>query len=98
MFKTCMAIIFILTLAFSSAMAAQLSPVWVNAEVKRIEKQSNTVLLKHEAIPHVGMSAMTMPFKVQDAALLQSLKTGDKIQFVVIQQDQDLVITQIKMR
>lgn len=71
-------------------------PAWVNGEVRRVVKQSNTIVIKHEEIAHIGMSAMTMPFKVKDSAMLDNIKPGDKIKFVVIEDKQDLLITQIK--
>ena len=69
---------------------------WVNGEVRRVVKQSNTIVIKHEEIPNIGMSAMTMPFKVKELALIENLKPGDKIKFTVLEENQDLVITQIK--
>lgn len=78
------------------ATADSKSALWVNGEVRRVVKQSNTIVIKHEEIAHLGMSAMTMPFKVKDSAILENLKPGDKIKFVVIEDKQDLLITQIK--
>ena len=42
------------------------------------------------------MAAMTMPFKVKEAALLDGYKVGDKLQVVVKDIDGDLFVTQVR--
>lgn len=59
-------------------------------------KASGNVTLQHEAIPAIGWGAMTMEFKVKDKMLLNKVKKGDKVQFTLVQQGQDYVITSIK--
>jgi len=59
-------------------------------------KSGGNVTLKHEAIPAIGWGAMTMEFKVKDKMLLDKVRKGDKVQFTLIQQGQDYVITSIK--
>ena len=60
------------------------------------DKASGNVTLKHEAIPAIGWGAMTMEFKVKDKMLLDKVKQGDKVQFTLMPQGQDYVITSIK--
>ena len=83
---------------FKSVLGSDLNDVSqiANGEIRRVVKQNNTVVIKHEEIPNIGMSAMTMPFKVKDVGLLENLKPGDKVKFSVVEENQDLVITQIK--
>ena len=86
-----------LVLVFTSQAMADIKALpWVNGEIRRVVKTSNVLVIKHDEIPNIGMSAMTMPFKVKDAHLLENLKAGDKVKFTVIEENQDLVITQIK--
>ena len=59
-------------------------------------KTGGNVTLKHEAIPAVGWGAMTMEFKVKDKVMLDKVKKGDKVQFTLVPQGQDYVITSIK--
>lgn len=59
-------------------------------------KSGGNVTLKHEAIPAIGWGAMTMEFKVKDKMLLEKVKKGDKVEFTLVQQGQDYVITSIK--
>lgn len=59
-------------------------------------KSGDYVTLKHEPIPAIGWGAMTMEFKVKDKMMLDKIKKGDKVQFTLVQQGQDYVITSIK--
>lgn len=60
------------------------------------DRASGNLTLKHEAIPAIGWGAMTMGFKVKDKILLDKVKTGDKVQFTLVPQGQDYIITSIK--
>jgi Cu/Ag efflux protein CusF len=59
--------------------AAHAAPPFVNAEVKAVDMASGQVILAHEDIPNLNMSAMTMPFEVTDKEMLRGVKAGDKI-------------------
>ena len=52
-----------------------------SGEVRRIDKAQSTITLKHGAISSIGMSPMTMMFKVRDPALLEKVRVGDKVLF-----------------
>ena len=82
--------------ASPSATTASASPEWVQAEVTRIDLARKRVTLKHAPIASIKMAAMTMPFKVKDAALLDGYKVGDKLQVVVQDIDGDLFVTQVR--
>jgi Cu(I)/Ag(I) efflux system periplasmic protein CusF len=60
------------------------------------ENKAGSVTLQHEAIPAIGWGAMTMEFKVKDKMLLDKVKKGDKVQFTLMPQGKDYVITSIK--
>lgn len=53
----------------------------VEGVVRTVDKTGNKVTIKHGPIPNLDMGGMTMVFRVQDPALLESLKAGDRIQF-----------------
>ena len=72
------------------------APEWVKATVVRSEPARKLVTLDHEAIKSLPMEAMTMPFKVKDAALLAKVKAGDKVRFRVALQDGEPVVTAIE--
>lgn len=62
--------------------------------VEEIRKDTATVQIKHEEIPDF-MAAMSMPLKVRDASMLDSISVGDQIEFHVTG---DLVVIAIKKR
>ncbi len=68
----------------TSTETAQLKPrvrtFIVNGVVKEIRLAENTLVVAHEAIPNY-MPAMTMPFKVRDAAQMAGLSGGNQIAF-----------------
>jgi len=64
----------------ASARAQAALPV-VDAEVRQIDKATQTITLRHGDIKNVDMPAMTMVFRVKDAAMLTAVKVGDKVKF-----------------
>ena len=52
--------------------------------VKKIDRAGNKVTLSHGPLPG-GMPAMTMAYRVQDAAWLEQMKEGQKIRFAADQ-------------
>lgn len=66
-------------------------------EVRKIDKQARKITIKHGEIKSLDMPPMTMVFQVKDAALLETVKAGDKVRFVVEKTDAGaFVITDIK--
>lgn len=63
--------------------AAAAKPALIDGEVRGIDKAAGTVTIKHGAMPKFDMPAMTMAYRVKDKAMLDHLKTGDKIKFDV---------------
>ena len=55
----------------------------VDGQVKKVDKSAGKVTLAHGPLTNLGMDmAMTMAFRVKDAAWLDQMKEGDKIRFV----------------
>ena len=50
-------------------------------EVKKVDKDAGKVTLKHGPIKNLDMPGMTMVFRANDAAMLDQIKEGDKINF-----------------
>ncbi len=71
---------------------------WVAAEVVKLDVERGKVTLKHAPIKSIKMAAMTMPFKVKDAALLAKLKVGDAVRFQVVEHDDGLMVHAIERR
>ncbi len=66
---------------------------FVAAEVRRVDAGAAKLTLKHEAMPHLDMPAMTMVFQVKDPALLQGLENGMKVKVAVEKQGSAYVVT-----
>ena len=56
-------------------------PMLADGQVKKIDKTSGKVTLSHGPIKNLSMPAMTMVFRVKEAAWLDTLAAGDKIRF-----------------
>lgn len=54
----------------------------VDGLVKKVDKSAGKLTLSHGPLPALGMPAMTMVFRVKDAAWLDQMKQGDKIRFM----------------
>ncbi|MBL0726554.1 copper-binding protein [Piscinibacter sp. HJYY11] len=85
-----------LAAALLCAAPAWANPEWVAAEVVKLDPARSKITLKHAPIKSIKMAAMTMPFRVRDAALLAPLKVGDKVRFHVAEKDDELVIQEIE--
>lgn len=68
----------------STAVAADSAPSlqWVRAEIRKIDAENSKVTLRHEALTQLSMGAMTMVFRVDDAALLKRFAVGDRVKFI----------------
>ena len=52
-----------------------------DGEVRRVDKDAKKLTIRHGPIQNLDMPPMTMVFQVQDAAMLDTVKPGDKIKF-----------------
>lgn len=55
----------------------------VDAEVRRVDAAQNKLALRHGEIPNLQMPPMSMVFVVQDPALLDGLKPGDRLRVTI---------------
>jgi Cu(I)/Ag(I) efflux system protein CusF len=68
----------------------------VSGQVVKIDAARSRITLRHAPIRSINMEAMTMPFKVREAGMLDTLKPGDRVNFSVAMQDDELVITELR--
>lgn len=88
----------VLAAALLFANSAWAATEWVRGEVVKLDPARSKITLKHAPIRMVKMEAMTMPFRVKDAALLAPLQVGQKIRFKVLEQEGELIVQQIEVR
>lgn len=65
-------------------------------EIRKIDRATKKITIKHGEIRNLDMPAMTMVFQVMDGAKLDKLQSGDKIRFVVEKTASGFVVTDIR--
>lgn len=53
----------------------------IDGEVRKVDKDAKKITIKHGPLPDLDMPAMTMVYRVKDAAMLEEVKQGDKVKF-----------------
>ncbi|NML16938.1 copper-binding protein [Azohydromonas caseinilytica] len=76
--------------------AAPAAADMTEGEVRRIDKAGAKITLKHGDIKNLDMPPMTMVFQVKDAALLDTVKVGDKVRFQAQREGGAFVVTQLQ--
>jgi Cu(I)/Ag(I) efflux system protein CusF len=72
------------------------SPSLTDGEVRKIDKEMGKITIKHGAIKHMDMPGMTMVFLAKDKAMLDKVKTGDKVRFMVAYEGGKMTVTDIQ--
>ncbi len=67
-----------------------------DGEVRKINKETGKITLKHGVIKNLDMPGMTMVFQVKDKALLDTIQPGDKVRFSAETENGKLVVTDIQ--
>ena len=67
-----------------------------DGEVRRIDKDSRKITLKHGELKNLDMPGMTMVFQVKDAAMLDTVQVGSKVKFRADRADGAFVVTSIQ--
>lgn len=83
--------------AASAASAAASAPM-SEGEVKKVDKDAGKITIKHGPLANLDMPPMTMVFRVKDPAMLERIKTGDKIGFVAEKIGGALTVTELGLR
>lgn len=65
-------------------------------EIKRINKETGKLTIKHGPIVNLDMPAMTMVFRAADAAMLDQVKVGDQVRFVVEKIEGKYTVTELQ--
>lgn len=72
------------------------SPEWIDAEVRKVDKEAVRLTLKHAEIKALDMPAMTMVFRVRTPAMLEGLAVGDRVRFQLVREAGQFVVTAIQ--
>ncbi|WP_020653932.1 copper-binding protein [Massilia niastensis] len=68
----------------------------VDGEVKKVDRDAGKITLRHGELKNLNMGAMTMVFRVKDPAMLNQVKTGDKIKFAADRVNGALAIVELQ--
>jgi len=64
--------------------------------IKKINAKAGVITIAHGPINSLNWPPMTMGFKVKNKALLAGLKEGQKVEFELVQEGDDYVVTSVK--
>ncbi|MCE3260936.1 MAG: copper-binding protein [Pseudoduganella sp.] len=73
--------------------AASAASDTADGEIRKVDKASGKLTIKHGELKNLGMGAMTMVFRVKEPAMLEKVKAGDKVRFTV---DSTMTVTAIE--
>jgi Cu(I)/Ag(I) efflux system protein CusF len=65
--------------------------------VKKIDKEAGKLTIQHGPILNMNMPAMTMAFKAKDAAMIDQVKPGDQINFVLERVNGTFTVTRLEL-
>lgn len=67
-----------------------------DGEVKKVDQSTGKITIKHGDIAHLDMPGMTMVFTARNKDMLQNVKAGDKIRFMVVDESGKMIVTDIQ--
>ncbi|KVN82405.1 copper-binding protein [Burkholderia ubonensis] len=67
-----------------------------HGKIRKVDTAAGKLTIKHGPLENLGMDAMTMVFKVKDAAMLSQVKAGDRIDFVADEVNGALTVTKLQ--
>lgn len=75
---------------------AQNAAPMTDGEIRKVDMDAKKITIRHAAIENLGMPPMTMVFQVKSPAMLEKVKTGDKIKFRAEKTGGAYTVTQIE--
>lgn len=84
-------------LGFLDQARAETTNYFVHGVIKEIRQDERQVVIAHEEIPGF-MNAMTMPFKVRDAAIFKTVTAGESISFQLHVTEDESWVDQVSAR
>jgi Cu(I)/Ag(I) efflux system protein CusF len=80
----------------SAAVAAVAAPAVADGEIRKVDKGGAKLTIRHGELKELGMQPMTMVFQVADKAMLEQVKSGDKVHFTADRVNGALTITALE--
>jgi Cu/Ag efflux protein CusF len=67
-------------------------------EIRKVDKETRKITIKHAELKNLEMPPMTMVFRVKDPGMLDKVKQGDKVSFVAAKVDGQFTVTRIDVK
>ena len=83
--------------ATTSTPSATADAALTTGVVKKIDKEAGKLTIQHGPILNLNMPAMTMVFKSKDAGMIDQVKPGDQINFVVERVNGTLMVIHLEL-
>ena len=77
--------------------ASAFAQALTDGEVRKVDKATGKITLKHGEIKNLDMPPMSMAFAVKDPALLGKVKVGDKVRFAADKINGTYTVTAIEV-
>ena len=87
---------FLLATALFTGASALASADLSEGEVRKVDRDNGRLTIKHGPLKNLDMPGMTMVFVVKDKAMLDKLKTGDKVKFKAVNDGGKFTVTEIQ--
>jgi Cu/Ag efflux protein CusF len=68
-----------------------------DGEIRKVDRETKKITIKHGEIKNLDMPGMTMLFQVKDPAMLDLIKPGDKVKFRAEKASGGIVVTEIQV-
>jgi Cu(I)/Ag(I) efflux system periplasmic protein CusF len=69
----------------------------ISGHVRKVDKETGKITLKHDPIPNLDMPNMTMVFRVTDPAMLDKVKVGDHVRFTADKVNGMFTVTSVEV-
>ncbi len=79
-------------------MEMSVKPGLTDGEVRKIDKEAGKLTIRHGEIKHLEMPPMTMVFVVKDKSMLDKVNTGDKVRFMAVHENSQMIVTELQPR
>lgn len=80
----------------AAAQVTTTSSDMTDGEIRKVDKDTQKITIKHGEIKNLDMPGMTMVFRVKDTAMLDKVKAGDKVKFAAEKIGGAIVVTEIQ--
>jgi Cu(I)/Ag(I) efflux system protein CusF len=80
----------------TAAAPADVTAPQTEGEIRKVDAAAQKLTVRHGRIENLGMSPMTMVFRVKDPAFLTLVKSGDKVKMSVERIDGALTIVALQ--